>query len=278
MNCDQARSLIHCYLDNEMPALQVAQFESHLLDCDGCRDEHRRWQEVVDIVRGSTKAYSASPESALRAEQLVAQTGTRRTWNLGLLAAGVGLTILGGGAAAWFTGALPSGGESFRRYAAESHLRYSRGGLGLDVSSDDPAILSAWLDQNLPFHLQVPAYPSALPAEKAYRLVGARLLRHDEDDVAFLSYTMNDRPVSLLVASAAGREPSGGELHRSAGLDFHFHSVDGLKLISWVDKGLSYIIVSDVAAAGAQSCVVCHGQIDEQPKFERLQPMNDSQI
>jgi hypothetical protein len=104
------------------------------------------------------------------------------------------------------------------------------------------------------------------------------LLRDDEEDVAFLSYTMNDRPVSLLVASAQGREPNGGELYRSAGLDFHFHSVDGLKLISWVDKGLSYVIVSDVAAAGAQSCIVCHGQTDEQPKFERLKPLNDSQI
>jgi anti-sigma factor RsiW len=276
MNCQEARNLIHCYLDDEMPALQVAQFESHLLDCDGCRDEHRRWQEVVDVVRGSTKAYGTSLASAARAEQLVTQTGTRRAWNLQLLAAGIGLTILGA-AAAWFTGAL-SGGESFRRYAAESHLRYSRGGLGLDVSSDDPAVLSAWLDQNLPFHLQVPAYPNALPAEKAYRLVGARLLRDDEDDVAFLSYTMNDSPVSLLVASAEGREPNGGELYRSAGLAFHFHSVDGLKLISWVDKGLSYVIVSDVAAAGAQSCIVCHGHVDEQPKFERLKPLTDSRL
>jgi hypothetical protein len=45
-----------------------------------------------------------------------------------------------------------------------------------------------------------------------------------------------------------------------------------MKLIGWVDKGLSYVIVSDVDAAGAESCVVCHGQGAERRKFEGLEP------
>ena len=182
------------------------------------------------------------------------------------------LVVIGGGAAAWLTGWFGQQGESFRVYAAESHLRYARGRLSLDAKSGDPAELSSWLEQNLPFHLEVPAYPVAGPEGNAYELVGARLLRHRDEDVAFLSYTMREKPVSLLVASATGREPVGGEVYRSGELDFHFYSVDGLKLIGWVDKGLSYVIASNIDAVGAESCVVCHGQGADRRKFEALEP------
>ena len=58
----------------------------------------------------------------------------------------------------------------------------------------------------------------------------------------------------------------------SGDLDFHFYSVDGLKLIGWLDDGLSYVIVSDIDAVGGESCVVCHGQGAERRKFEALEP------
>jgi anti-sigma factor RsiW len=180
--------------------------------------------------------------------------------------------LLAGGLLAWFTGGFGRDGESFRVCAAESHLRYARGRLNLDAKSGGPAVLSAWLEDNLPFHPEVPAYPQAAPGDNAYELVGARLLRHQDDDVAFLSYTMHDKPVSLLVASADGRKPVGGEVYNSGDLDFHFYSVDGLKLIGWVDDGLSYVIVSEIDAVGAESCVVCHPQGAERRKFEALEP------
>jgi anti-sigma factor RsiW len=271
MSCEQAREAMHRYLDGELPGYEVAGLESHLLECSACREEHGRWQDVVDAVRGAKEAYRAAPESESRVRELLEEAERReRLWRWARAAAIA--ILLGGGLAGWLTGWFGREGESFRVYAAESHLRYARGRLNLDARSDDPAVLSAWLEDNLPFHLEVPAYPEAAPGDNAYGLVGARLLRHDDDDVALLSYTMRDKPVSLLVASAEGREPVGGEIYRSGAIDFHFYSVDGLRLIGWVDNGLSYVIVSDVAAVGGESCVVCHGQGAERRKFEGLQP------
>lgn len=271
MDCAEVRESVHRYLDSELQASEVTALESHLLDCAACRQEHQRWQEVVDAIRGAEQIYRPSPASARRVEGLMVQSAAReRHWALARIAAVLLLAAVGAGA--WLTGWFGREGESFRVYAAESHLRFARGRLSLDTASGDPKVLTGWLEDTLPFHLEVPAYPTADPDQNAYELVGARLLRHRDDDVAFLSYRMNEQPVSLLVASADGREPAGGELYRSGELDFHFYSVDGLKLIGWVDKGLSYVIVSNIEAEGAESCVVCHGQGGDRQKFESLQP------
>jgi anti-sigma factor RsiW len=271
MSCDEVRDAMHRYLDGELPENEITGLESHLLDCATCREEHDRLQDVADAVRGAKDAYRPSPGSEGRARALLERAERRERSRHWARAAAV-LLVLGGGLAAWLTGWFGRDGESFRVYAAESHLRYARGRLSLDAQSSDPAVLSRWLEDSLPFRLQVPAYPQTAPGDNAYELVGARLLRHRDDDVAFLSYTMHDKPVSLLVASAAGREPVGGQVYRSGELDFHFYSVDGLELIGWVDGGLSYVIVSDVEAVGAESCVVCHGQGAERRKFEALEP------
>ncbi|MDA1233467.1 MAG: zf-HC2 domain-containing protein [Acidobacteria bacterium] len=275
MTCGEVREAMHRYLDGELAEREVTGFESHLLDCAACRTEHSHWQEAVDAVRGAREAYRPSERSERLVRELMYQAEQQaeraeHSWQWWRAAAAVVLTAgaLGGWLAGWFEG----DGGSFRVYAAESHLRYARGRLNLDASSGEPAVLSSWLEDNLPFHLELPAYPQATPGDNAYELVGARLLRHEDDDVAFLSYTMRDKPVSLLVASAGGREPVAGEIYRSGELDFHFYSVEGLKLISWVDNGLSYVIVSDVDAAGGESCVVCHGNSAERRKFEGLEP------
>ena len=275
MSCNEVLEAMHRYLDGELDEREVTGFESHLLDCATCRAEHSRWQEAVDVIRGAREAYRPPESSERRVLELVRQAEqqterAQQSWQWRRAAAAV--ILLAGGLGAWMAGWFGGDGESFRVYAAESHLRYSRGGLNLDARSGEPAVLSSWLEENLPFHLELPAYPQAAPGDNAYELVGARLLRHEDDDVAFLSYTMRDKPVSLLVASADGREPMGGEVYRSGELDFHFYSVEGMKLIGWVDKGLSYVIVSDVDAAGGESCVVCHGQGAERRKFEGLAP------
>ena len=95
-------------------------------------------------------------------------------------------------------------------------------------------------------------------------------MQFDGQDIAYLAYTMEGRPISLLVSSSANVLPSSGEAFTSGKLVFHFSSEDGLKLITWRDRGLSYALVSDVQIEGAQSCVVCHGAESERQKFENL--------
>jgi hypothetical protein len=64
--------------------------------------------------------------------------------------------------------------------------------------------------------------------------------------------------------------PSRGESYQSGGLTFYFSSEEGLRIITWRDKGLTYAQVSDLDVKGAESCAICHGGTEDRRKFEGL--------
>jgi len=164
----------------------------------------------------------------------------------------------------WFSAAR-SGYETF---AARAHQGYARGAFPLDVSSSEPRVVSAWLAPRVPFHLSLPNYPEGGP--KRYALAGARLMQYRGEDVAYLAYEMDRKPISLLISGSARIIPAGGESYQSGGLTFYFSSEKGLRTITWTDKGLTYAQVSDLNVKGAESCAICHGAPHERRKFEDL--------
>jgi anti-sigma factor RsiW len=218
---------------------------------------------AVESIRAAHPLYRAPQESLEAARRIVGSHQRRSYISRIAIAAGVILAV-------WLGLSMRPPPDSFARFAAESHQRFEHGSLPLDIHSTEPRDVSAWLTQRLPFHLTLPNYPE-LPGEaKRYQLMGARLLQMGSDDVAYLAYRMEGRPISLLIASSARIVPAGGDVYRSGGLTFHMSSLKGFKMITWVDKGLSYALVSDLEAMGAESCVICHGGAGERRKFEEL--------
>jgi anti-sigma factor RsiW len=270
MRCDDARSALHLYLDGELAPTDELELEAHLVGCAACRGEHDALRQVVDTVRGATPLYESSP--ALR-DKLAALVRTvagtpRKQWGrrLAFCSAVAACIVL----VAMLVPLFPR--TSFTAYAADAHIRYASGKLPLDVASDRPQVVSAWLQARLPFHLSVPQYPSDSREPKAYTLAGARLMQYQGADVAYLAYTMNSRPVSLLVSSSGHIVPAGQDVYRSGNLLFHFSAHKGLKLITWRDRDLVYALVSDIQVSNAQSCIVCHGSAAERSRYENMAP------
>jgi len=267
MNCAHARECLHSYVDSELAAAEMLAFEAHLVECPACRAEFEEVLASVETVRGAGALYEAPRASEERASRLVAGHYQRRRW--WRIAAMVAV-----GAFLWVTYALMdqrfTPRDRFAAFAVESHLRYARGTMPLDLRSDRPAEVARWLSDRLSFTLTLPNYPEASGQSKKYVLSGARLLQSDEDDIAYLAYRMDDRPISLLIASSARIVPTGGNIYRSGGLTFHSTSAKGLQTITWVDRGLSYALVSDLRSVGADSCAVCHGKAGEDRKFAPL--------
>jgi anti-sigma factor RsiW len=270
MNCSQVRESLHLYLDGELAPRQELELEAHLLDCECCRREYNEVRQVVDTVRGSKPLYESSSQLRETVEVMVNRAAKRQLNQhrlrtvLPLAAAACLLVMLG---------VVPLFQEtSFTAYAADVHQRYASGKLPLDIQSDQPQAVSSWLESRLTFPVNMPNYPSEPGEAKAYTLTGARLMQYDGEDVAYLAYRMNNRPVSLLVGSNHRIIPAGDDVYRSGNLLFHFSEKNGLKLITWRDGDLVYALVSDVQVKNAQSCVVCHGSAQERSRFENIAP------
>jgi anti-sigma factor RsiW len=242
--------------------------EAHLMECSVCRKEFEALLEAVDTVRSARSLYEAPETSRRRVAQLIDGHKRRRRWQLSAAAA-VFLVLL------FLFGAMVerlTAGDKLAAFAAESHVRYSRGALPLDIHSNEPHAVADWLSSRLPFRLTLPSYPEPPGRAKKYVLEGARLAQLSDIDMAYLAYRMDNRPISLMMTSSSRMVPSGGDVYHSGGLAFHINTYKGLRVITWADRGISYALVSDLAAEGSESCMICHGAETERPKLAPLGP------
>lgn len=264
MECSEIRPRIALYVDREVTGAEALDFEAHLTECAECRREYDDVRVTVDAVRGASPLYEAPEQSYGAVAGMVAGWDRRqrqRRWAPVTVAAAV---LLAAGVAAWFL----DGRSGYEQFAAQAHRNYTRGAFPLDVASSQPQVVSDWLEPRVPFHLTLPNYPEGGP--KRYALSGARLMQYRGEDVAYLAYEMDRKPISLLISSSSRILPAGGESYRSGGLTFYFSSEQGLRIITWKDKGLAYAQVSDLDVKGAESCAICHGAEGERRKFEGL--------
>jgi len=156
--------------------------------------------------------------------------------------------------------------------AAENHLRHMRGQLPLEMESSNPQDISGWFANKVYFNVKLPSYQESSGQDKLYTLEGARLVGYENDYAALVAYRMKDRPISLVITSAQTAKPSGGEEIAARGLTFHFNAIDGLKVITWSDRGLTYALVSDLDERGQQSCIVCHQGTKDHDLIDPLRP------
>jgi anti-sigma factor RsiW len=171
---------------------------------------------------------------------------------------------------------LPRPSE-FALMAVDTHLRRLRGQLPLEIVSDSALEISAWFVGKVAFALKLPNYQEASGQEKLYRLEGARLVAFKNDYAAYVAYQMRQRPITLVVTSNSVALPAGGEEIVSKGLRFHYDSINGLKVITWSDRGLTYALVSDLEEHGQQSCLVCHAGAKDKDFIEGLKPAHQNQ-
>jgi len=275
MGCAGVRQFVTAYVDGELVGEDRASFEGHLGTCPSCRVLLEDERTTATLLQGTHSRPEAPAALRERVEAILAAPPRRATRGRWLAAAAVlalatllSYALLGRRA----PGDARSAGaaSSFAAMVADTHLRYARGQLPLEVQSDRPERLSQWFAGRIPFHLALPDYPVGPGEQKFYRLEGGRLVSFRSDYAAYVAYRMDDQPISLVVTSAATVTPEGGSLVKSGALTFHVESVAGLKVITWSDNGLTYALASDVAVEASRSCLVCHGSVAERGKVERF--------
>ena len=278
--CDDIRGRLTLYLDNELQGEERVTVEAHLSECESCAALFARELGFLNEVRESGPLHQAPTALRARVEGVLnqgtapARRAARVSWIVAVAAA---LLVLLLPVVAWrimrqANPARPGQPSTFALMAADTHLRHTRGQLPLEVESASPQVISEWFSNKVNFSVKLPNYQESSGQDKLYTLEGARLVGYQKDYAAYVAYRMKERPITLVITSDSLAKPSGGEEIAARGLRFHYNAIDGLKVITWSDRGLTYALVSDLEERGQQSCIVCHQGTKDQDFIAPLKP------
>jgi anti-sigma factor RsiW len=286
------------YLDDELRGAERTRFETHLTGCATCRASYESERDFLQSLREAAPLHTASTELRTRVEDAILQSSIiprapdalkkrvqrfihepyseRRSvgFSFATIVAAT-LLVIAIGSVLFFKKKprLPvSTASEFALMAADTHQRHLKKKLPLEVVSDAPAVISSWFAGKLPFAVKLPNYQESSGQEKLYQLEGARLVGYKNDYAAYVAYQMRTRPISLVITSDAVAQPAGGEEILAKGIRFHYDSIQGYKVLTWSDRGLTYALVSDLDERGQQSCVVCHQGTKDRDVIEALKP------
>ena len=271
------------YLDDELQGEERGMVEAHLADCESCAALFARELNFLNAIRKGAPRHVAPPELRAKAEKILKvgvteesrprRASSRMSW---LVAAAAVLLLLLLPMLVWRVMKQSSGpagkASSFALMAADHHLRHMRGQLPLEMETGNPQQISSWFLNKVNFSVKLPNYQESSGQDKLYTLEGARLVGYQNDYAAYVAYRMKDRPISLVITSDSVARPSGGEEIQARGLMFHYNAIDGLKVLTWSDRGLTYALVSDLEERGQQSCIVCHEGTKDRDLLEPLKP------
>ncbi|HKU77361.1 MAG TPA: zf-HC2 domain-containing protein [Pyrinomonadaceae bacterium] len=278
INCDDVRGRLTLYLDDELRGDERASVEAHLSECESCAGIFARELNFLNTVRESGPLHVAPAELRAKVQQVLGQNRPRRSFRLRWMAAAAAVVlVLLLPVIAWRIvkqTEKPERGPacSFALKAAETHLRHMRGQLPLEVESTHPQEISSWFVNKVNFSVKLPNYQESSGQERLYELEGARLVNFQNDYAAYVAYRMKERPISLVITSESLVQPTGGEVIQAGALEFHYNAIDGLKVLTWTDRGLTYALVSDLEERGQQSCIVCHQGAKDQDFIKPLKP------
>lgn len=297
--CENIQAQMAFYLDDELRGSEVTALETHLAGCKACGELFDSERRFLDALREFNPLNTAPPELRARVEKVLSDapsvhaapahlpgrirrvlaefsSSTSALISSRRVPALIGLVTIVALVGVWYiwkeNRAESNAPSEFAMMAVDNHRRHLRGQLPLETTSDAPEQISKWFAGKVPFLVTLPNYQESSGQEKLYDLEGARLVGYKNDYAAYVAYQMHKRPISLVMTSDAVAQPSGGEKLVFKGMTFHYDSINGLKVITWSDRGLTYALVSDLEERGQQSCILCHQGTKDQDIIQGLKP------
>jgi anti-sigma factor RsiW len=298
MLCHEFRTRIDFYLDNELSEEELRAFVMHERRCPECREQLAERRAFLEHLRSFQPLHSAplglrhQVESIIAAETAIGNSSKRAlyrkikrllnreeavgwssSWWVGsvwALAAAVIVTV--GIAFLWAAAQRQAKASAFVEMASETHQLQMKGHLPLEMASSSATEISNWLSNKVPFHLELPNYRGEAGETAQYTLVGARVVSFQGNKAAYVAYRMHDQLISLVIIRKSATVAWGGETTSSKGLMFHTHQRDGLQVITWSARNLTYALVSSATVSGRRSCVVCHATAKDRQLLQSYAP------
>ena len=245
MSCQEARSLLHAFLDDELDVAHNLDVQHHLDSCPACAREHAAQLALRAALRSEALYFRPSEDFNTRARAALRATagpvGPRRPtmsfpWTFRFwMPAGAAAALLAVMAITiWRLApgtAGPSADDLLAQEVTTSHIRSLMPGHLTDVPSSDQHTVKPWFNGKLDFSPPV----KDLTGE-GYPLTGGRLDYLGGRPIAALVYMRRQHIINLMVWPAP-REP---DRSPTAAMRQGYH------LLHWAQGGMIYWAVSDL--------------------------------
>jgi anti-sigma factor RsiW len=236
MMCNDARLLLHAYLDDELDAAQSVAITRHMQGCATCAASYADFAQLHKAM-AQPSLYRRAPE-ALREQWETPKHGTspamarphRGLVGLAMAAGFVGALLLV--APMWLYVLHPRTADTnlIADEAVSSHIRSMQQQHLMDVVSTDQHTVKPWFEGKLDFSPRVKDL-----ASEGFPLIGGRLDALDGHSVAALVYKRRLHVINLYQWPSTSA-PSTQDITQ-------WH---GYTVIRWTSSNMQYVAVSDV--------------------------------
>ena len=242
MTCDEARPLLHAYLDGELGLAKSLEAEAHLNNCPACATEQANLRALRAGLRDRAlyhqaparleRKVRAALRDARRAEGRTARFASARyAWAGAAAAAALVLIMIAVSGLPPFS---PPAGELTAREVVDDHLRSLAANHLTDVLSSNQHTVKPWFDGRLDFTPPVQDF-----VNQGFPLIGGRLDYLDNRPVAAVVYRRRLHIINLFISPAdhAADTPPQSQVQ------------NGYNIVHWSKSEMSYWAVSSVSAS-----------------------------
>jgi anti-sigma factor RsiW len=241
MDCMNARTLLHGYLDQELDLASVMAIDEHLVSCGNCKEIYAQQSMLRSAIRQHGEYHTAPAALADRIRAQIGMTekpapakesARHRTWpDFGRwfqVSAAVAATAV----VTWTAALQFSGQDLVAEEVISGHARSVLTNHLTDVATSEQHTVKPWLSSKLDFSPRVIDLTTA-----GFPLAGGRLDYLDGRPVAALVYQRRQHVINLFVWP---------ETKADKVLPMQTLSKNGYHLLHWTDSGMTYWAVSDL--------------------------------
>ncbi len=248
MTCEEAETLLHALLDDELDAGHARDVEAHVATCPRCSVQLRQFRALRTAMSAAELRFSAPASLRARVEAIVPAApatvpaarypvSSRRTLLKGFA---LGSVLSGALAASLMITVMRS--DQDQRILGDvvsAHLRSLQVEHLTDVQTSDQHTVKPWFNGKLDV-----APPVIDLTAQGFTLLGARLDYIEGRAVAAVVYRRRNHVINLFIAQGASSE-------RSPKME----TVQGFKIKFWSEQGLNFWAVSDVNSEELQEFI-----------------------
>ena len=235
MNCAEIRTRLPAYVDGELTVSEIAEVESHCLECRQCGSLVSAEREFRQLLRRQPR--EAAPEELrariLRRIRYQAAAAKGRRW--------VPLSAIAAAAAILLVVLLPARTPPpLAADLVDKHIAYAQIEHPAELASTDPREVADWFRSRAGMRVTVPDYsPSGI------HLTGARLAEAHERKAAYLLYEKGRTLLSVFMIPVPASEGTlRGDRVRYRGHEYVTYERKGFRTVSWTDGQAVYGLVS----------------------------------